>query len=279
MTVGDYQTACASFAESHRLDAATGTVMNLAACEEKLGLLASSWEHWQHALRSLPRSDRRRPFVEERIAALEKDLPKLTIVVKTATPERVELERDGVPLGRVSWGISMPVDPGAHEVIVRSPDHRSRTYQVEVSKGEVKTLEVTTGLELPKSGPKRKNGRSGRALAYVAGGIGLAGLGTAVATGIMLRGTKDTVAEHCPAKQCDAVGMSAVRRGRTQLALNTTGFVVAGIGLGTGATLLLLTSNTNGQDQDEPSKSGKVTTRADFHVLPGGAALTYAGVF
>jgi len=153
MDRGEYESACASFRESHRLDAAVGTMMNLAACEEKQGLLASSWEHWQHALKALSPNDRRLPYVEERIAELEADLPHLTIVVQAPIPERIELERDGKLLGRVAWGVAIPVDPGVHEVIVRSLGHLPRTYRIEVSKGEAKTLRVTTGPQIRESAP------------------------------------------------------------------------------------------------------------------------------
>src|SRR5687768_5789067 len=43
---GDWEKACAQFAESQRLDPAPGTLLNLADCEERRGLIASAWTHY-----------------------------------------------------------------------------------------------------------------------------------------------------------------------------------------------------------------------------------------
>src|SRR6185436_984215 len=74
---GDYDSACAKFAESQRLDPAAGTLTNLAACNERRGRLASAWENWREALSLLRSDDDRRPGVEKRMAELEARLPRL----------------------------------------------------------------------------------------------------------------------------------------------------------------------------------------------------------
>src|SRR4051812_25624340 len=43
---GDWEKACAQFAESQRLDPAPGTLVNLADCEEHRGLVTSAWTHF-----------------------------------------------------------------------------------------------------------------------------------------------------------------------------------------------------------------------------------------
>src|SRR5262245_21083695 len=46
---GDWAKACGQFAESHRLDPAPGTLINLADCEEHRGLIASAHRHFLEA--------------------------------------------------------------------------------------------------------------------------------------------------------------------------------------------------------------------------------------
>src|SRR5580704_6931738 len=59
IVAGDYGGACPLFKESLRLDPAPGTLLNLAECEERIGRLASAWEHFERLERGLPGTDER----------------------------------------------------------------------------------------------------------------------------------------------------------------------------------------------------------------------------
>src|SRR5207247_1502616 len=75
MKAGNYKTACPKLAESYRLDPSTGTLLNLARCEEELGELATSWTKYQQLLDTAPGSDERRTIAQERLAGLQPKLP------------------------------------------------------------------------------------------------------------------------------------------------------------------------------------------------------------
>src|SRR3954469_19109418 len=78
MDKGDFDAACEQFRASDKLDAAVGTELNLADCEEKRGHLASAWELYRAAAEKLADRDERLALARSRIRALAPRLPKLT---------------------------------------------------------------------------------------------------------------------------------------------------------------------------------------------------------
>lgn len=272
MEAGDWKQACESFAESHRLDPAPGTVMNLATCQEKRGELARAWEHWQQAMRLLDPDDQRREYVSTRIQELEAELPRLTIVVADDAPSGMVVRRDGVELGQASFGIPSPVDPGAHEVVVSSPNHAARTFRLEIEKGEERRIVVAPGSELPDP-DEPERGSSQRSWAYVAGGFGVAGVATGIATGIMVNDRQATVNQNCDGRLCNQIGLDAASQGDALLAANTAAWIIGGVGLAAGAVLYFTSPSSEKADPAEPTSS------ASLRFLPGGAAFSYGGTF
>jgi hypothetical protein len=116
---GDIAGACAKFRESDRLDPAVGTVFNIADCEERLGRVARAWTLFDEVAQRLPVTDKRRAVAQQRAAALEPRLPKLSIRLAAKAPAGARVVRDGVELGSASLGTPLPVDPGEHVVIRR----------------------------------------------------------------------------------------------------------------------------------------------------------------
>jgi hypothetical protein len=132
---GNYAEACPKFAESYRLDPATGTLLNLASCHEAQGKIASAWLEFSDALVQ-SRRDRRQSrikFAEERIAALDPKLSRLTLVLAPEVNEpELTVALDGVSIGRAALGVPTPVDPGKHWVEAKAPGKKPWSASVEI---------------------------------------------------------------------------------------------------------------------------------------------------
>ena len=137
--------ALPSFVESQRLDPAAGTLMNIATCEEKVGRLASAWQHWREAIDALATTDDRVAFARNRVQALERKLPRLAVTLTSGRDRGARVFRDGVELGPASQGVPLPVDTGPHAITVRMPGHRVEQTAVRVGEGEQKRIEVQPG--------------------------------------------------------------------------------------------------------------------------------------
>ena len=148
MRKGNYAAACPKLEESLRLDYGIGTQFNLADCNEHIGKLATAWSGYLDvAAASKAANQRQREKVaRERASAVEPRVPKLVIEVPSP-PLGVDVRRDGVRVGAAAWGTPVPVDPGAHRIVVSAPG--KERWETTVQAPEATTVRVTVPRSLP----------------------------------------------------------------------------------------------------------------------------------
>jgi len=158
---GQLKDALPHFVESLRLDPKLKTTINLADCEEKLGMLVEAQSHWLMARDRAGREgdDRVKQEAEQRVASLGTRMPRLNIQFAPGVPTDAQVYRDEVMLGRVSLSTALPTNPGEHKISVRAPGHEDSKYAVKLSERDNKTLTVDVGpvskskpLPLPEPG-------------------------------------------------------------------------------------------------------------------------------
>ncbi len=251
MAAGSYDIACARFKDSDKLDPAIGTRFNLADCEEKRGRVATAWSLFRGVLSELAEDDDRAPIAAGRVQVLEQRLPYVTLTRAPETPPGVRVRIDGVELGEASFGVPLPMDPGAHDLVLLPPaggegqrstftlregERSDQPIRLAGSSASTPPVEDTSAASEPFSpgGPRRK-------WAYVAGSVGLAGVAFGAVTGIITLSKKSTTNANCSDERrvCNQAGIDASESGKTYAALSGIGLGVGVVGLATGAYLWL----------------------------------------
>ena len=102
---------------------------------------------------------------------------------------------------------------------------------------------------------QRPPGRD-RTWAWVAGGVGVAGVLTGSIAGAIAIDKKNTVNAQCQGMVCTQAGKDAGDSGRTFATVSTVGFVVGGVGLAAAAVLWVL------------APMGKPEATARWRVMP-----------
>jgi hypothetical protein len=145
MAAGKLDEACPKFAESQRLDPATGTLLNLATCHERQGKLATAWLEYSDVIAGARRDGRqdRVDYANERVAALEPRLSRLTLVLAAGADDpSLLVELDGASFGRAAIGAPTPVDPGKHTVRASAPG--KKPWQQEITIGAEADQQILT---------------------------------------------------------------------------------------------------------------------------------------
>jgi hypothetical protein len=285
MEAGRYDEGCPALSESVRLDPRAGAVFTLAECETKWGRIASASAHYDDYLARYSRMSGdeqskqrgREKIAVQRQSELKPRIPQLTLVLPPGAPAGAVVKRDGIELGAPSLGVALPVDPGAHVIVVEAPGRAVRESSILIVEGEVRTVTVEIGAEAkppwtpgpgPGPGPAPETGSSLRTWSYVGFGVGVVGIGLGTAFGIVTLGKKSTVDSQCKGLVCTAEGKAAADAGKTTGLVSTISFAVGGAGAALGVLLLVLAP---------PASRGSTQARPALSVSNTGATLGAEG--
>jgi hypothetical protein len=170
MSAGRAVEACQKFSESNRLDPATGTLLNLAVCNQAIGKTATAWSQFRLAEVASEADHRedRVTLAREHLAAL---LPKLSVItIQVPDAQRVpglKLTLDGQSWGEALWNVPTPIDPGSHAIVAEAPGRVTRSFKASVGVHAQKLLVV---VELPPSPGGAGNAPAGSGM--IAGAVG-----------------------------------------------------------------------------------------------------------
>lgn len=136
---GQHAAALDEFQRAYSLAPSFRILYNVALCEAALGDVRAALDAFVGYLRDggeqIPAA--RREQVQAELAKLEKQLVSLDIELQQAG---AELRVDGALLGRGPLSQKLRLNPGRHNVEVRSPDGTLRTQSVTLGSGETRAL-------------------------------------------------------------------------------------------------------------------------------------------
>jgi hypothetical protein len=267
-----YSEALAEFKGSLDIVASPNARLYVARCYREMGNLVAAYTEFGRTeveAKELAPQDPRYIKTGEAAQAERKEIePKLafvTVTVQNAT-DSTKLTVGGEEVRRAGWTEPAPLMPGGSDVIVETPGHEPVKKQVTLNAGEKTALTidaasgtVTTGPVGPSDGGGDKKpetsseGRDYRTYAYIAGGVGAAGLLTFGIFGAMAASRWSTVKSECGAGPCPESKRDLVEGGQTYQTVANIGLAIGIVGVATGVTLFVIS---------KPKKPTEGTTTA-----------------
>ncbi|WP_437610305.1 hypothetical protein WMF20_02265 [Sorangium sp. So ce834] len=305
-----YAEACPKLAESQRLRPGTGTLLNLALCNEALGKTATAWGQFKEALFASKKEGNaaREAFAQEHIGALEPRLSR--IVLKAEGTPGLLVRVDGHDIPAAALGTPIPIDPGSHEIEATASGYSVWSTTVQVGESaDLKAIAVPKLQPAPPATPAAAppgpaaggagsagiaaggsagggGGEGLRTAGFVIGGAGAAVLGVGAVFGILAAGQASDAEKDpalCPGKQCTPLGREEIDAAETKALVSTIGIGVGVAALGAGA-ILVLTSGRSGAEGASaagarPGAPGRVQARVVPLLWPEGGGVSVVGAF
>lgn len=251
MRAGHYATACPAIEQSYKLDPMPGALFTLAECDAAWGKSATAMARYQeflNQLTSLPAVrrgsfDERRGVALAKISALGAIAPVLEVDLAEpeTAPADLLVRRDGELVPRQSFGVSKQVDPG--EYVVSAELHGQMVWQHTVRLADRDRARVVVPASAGRPPPAPKLPKQvveppahqlppSRTPAYLAAGVGAAGLIVGSIAGIVAMQKKADIADNCVDRLCSPRGHRAVDAAKRAATISTVGFITAAVGTG-----------------------------------------------
>jgi hypothetical protein len=141
---GKLAEACDAFERSDQIEPRVGALLNLAACRESQGRIATAYTLFLEAtLRAFFTLEVRADFASERVTALEPMLPQLTLKIDPAQAvDGLVIKRNGAILGATAWRAAAALDPASYTIEASAPNHVTWTTTQQLNVGERITVTV-----------------------------------------------------------------------------------------------------------------------------------------
>lgn len=291
-----YAEACPKIAESQRLDPGTGTLLNLAACHEAEGKLATAWAEFGEAASMSRRDNRadREQYATAHAKSLEPKIPRLALDIAPAAQalKDLEIKIDDVTVGRVAWSSPGPADPGVH--VVTATATGKKPFRAEVTlpaEGSVTAVSIpaledapmapaavgpgpaTTGMAGSPAEAEKPPGGNGKMVGLIVGGAGIAAIGVGSYFGLHAFSKWSERNDHCPKGQCDQTAVDASDAAHTSARIADVAMGVGIVAVGVGTYLFLTAPAAS------PETHGSRTWVGVGAVSAGAPGVTAGGVW
>lgn len=271
--------ACPKFEAAYNKDHSLGTLINLAFCHKEQGALWYAWMEFREAevkATELNRPDRR-DFAKQRIAELEKLLPKVVI----DNPQKVPLT-DVLVEDRKVWeaerGAVFAAEAGQRRFIFKARGKKKGALLINITKGDklqhVSVPDMEDGsdepppkVETPSDGPKLeapahaepRDGSTQRTIGWIALGVG--GVGAVLGS---IEGISAISSPCAGGKTCSADDKSS---GNTSATIADVAFIVGAVGV-VGGIALILTAPSGSSTSSSAAQARVTRARNSVSLTP-----------
>jgi len=257
VTKKDLQAALKSCQGAHAIMGVPSTGLDLAKVQELVGQLVEARETALEVVRfdnaaNNPTFTTAQQEAQQLAASLATRIPSLVLNVSGPaedTDVTIRVDKDDVP--PAAFSLPYKVNPGSHLVVVFAKGFEKIEQTVAVQERQTKTLDLklarvapsaesATVAEYEPAGKDKPTGGSSKGVptwAWIAGGVGVAGVAVAIVGGLKFSGIQAQVANDCPANQCrpelsPAYVTDLQSSWNTYLTVTIVGSVVSAAGIG-----------------------------------------------
>ncbi len=254
----NHEEALSEFRASHDIVASPNTRLEIARCLTTMGKLVEAYAELGRTAveaKEMKAEDKRyeRTYdaaVAER-ALLQPRLGFVSLTLESPSDE-TRVTVGGEEIRRAAWAEPAPVLAGTAAIVVRTPGHApvERTVTLAAGASAALTIDAQSGPSdavaspAPSEPPVAEGAPSNRAhsrtWAYVAAGVGAAGLATFGIFGALAHSTYGDLQRSCGDGPCASGKADEISSGREQQTIANIGLAVGVLGAAGGATLFVL---------------------------------------
>ena len=207
---------------------------------------------------------------------VEERVPTLTINVVEPTASDVTVTVDDDDFEVADGAVNF--NPGRYRVVAKAKGYKKWSKKVRLDEGDEKTLSITmTPIKAKVDPDAAKSGKGiSRVPAYVAWGIGVAGIAAGIGFGVAaVQSTSDVrTLYNCKENKCPVEAEEDLAVAKMNGNISTAGWIVAGVGAAAGTILFLVSGGDSEEGVDKDGDAGMLKIEARPVIGPGYLGVT-----